>query len=578
MNILTFIKNKLRFVINANVNAKADLNKDGVVKNSIGLASCGCFVIGIYKADHKDYQGLMVYSIGGSVLLGIYLCLDKNDEKKTEKIYEHEVEMAEKKHPERLDKRGCIQPLTATVDPKSVEMPAPQPVQHDFYDAFHCLHTMPELPPILGELVDSFPVKFQDAGLVHLLCMFAALCFSKVKAKYLDGELHGPYLQVFISGRSAAGKSMFRSIYEKVFSRVIQSDQEKLNKIANPEKKSKLIVQSIGAGVTSSILPEILAGNQGVIAFLFEPEVLLLVNEMSKPNSGISYELLRNAFDGARFFQSKARKGAFSGFIPAALNISVTGVENDMEKFIDFDKKAGGNANRIIWASIPPKESATPGTLNLPDEEAMEDIRNTIDEWRKQYCFTSVNGDDTAVDEYVVDLDYLNAPIEKWLNDQYDFGKDKNSSERREVNTRMAAIAFHAGIVFHMMFGEPNDDATCQKVIDLTLYVADYAMEWYIHKFAPNEQLYVSGAGSLRTEYQDETVYPKSPDDMTEEELVSKWSKTGNYEYAYLLNTKYVDKRGTSRYGGGTLHTLYPLYAERTIQNKLAEMRKARQK
>ena len=49
----------------------------------------------------------------------------------------------------------------------------------------------------------------------------------------------------------------------------------------------------------------------------------------------------------------------------------------------------------------------------------------------------------------------------------------------------MGAIAFHFAMVIHMLFGCPEPDMvqTRRKVVDLTIYLANYCMERFLHKF-----------------------------------------------------------------------------------------------
>ena len=68
---------------------------------------------------------------------------------------------------------------------------------------------MPELPPMLQFVVERSPAGYEVAMTVTLLCAFAALCFSKVRAKYLDGKVHAPNLQVLVEGNWGAGKEKF---------------------------------------------------------------------------------------------------------------------------------------------------------------------------------------------------------------------------------------------------------------------------------------------------------------------------------------------------------------------------------
>ena len=76
---------------------------------------------------------------------------------------------------------------------------APKPERKEwgewFLDEFG---PIPELPPILQFVVERSPAGYEVAMTVTLLCAFAALCFSKVRSKYLDGKVHAPNLLVLV--------------------------------------------------------------------------------------------------------------------------------------------------------------------------------------------------------------------------------------------------------------------------------------------------------------------------------------------------------------------------------------------
>ncbi len=66
--------------------------------------------------------------------------------------------------------------------PEETAAPKPKTWSEKFLDEFGSL---PELPPILQFVVERSPAGYEVAMTVTLLCAFAALCFSKVRAKYL---------------------------------------------------------------------------------------------------------------------------------------------------------------------------------------------------------------------------------------------------------------------------------------------------------------------------------------------------------------------------------------------------------
>ena len=101
------------------------------------------------------------------------------------------------------------------------------------------------------------------------------------------------------------------------------------------------------------------------------------------------------------------------------------------------------------------------------------------------------NGIDIASVETEIDLDYVNAALKKWLDAQYDLFEMDGNSARKDFRIRAATIAFHAAIVIHMLWGQPTETEVEKRkaVTDLAIYVADYCIERFIHKFGAKHNL-----------------------------------------------------------------------------------------
>ena len=105
-------------------------------------------------------------------------------------------------------------------------------VQPSWLENFQKKFKMPALRGILDTLINGVcPIGYEPAMLIHLLSMFGALCFSKVRAKYLDGILHAPNLQLIIEGGWGTGKGKFETIHKLLFARIIATDAEKMKSI-----------------------------------------------------------------------------------------------------------------------------------------------------------------------------------------------------------------------------------------------------------------------------------------------------------------------------------------------------------
>ncbi len=336
-------------------------------------------------------------------------------------------------------------------------------------DDYRKKHPMPKLPDFLN-FINGCPEGYEIAVLLNMLSMLGAMCFSRVRAKYLDGTAKAPNLQVVIEGISGAGKSLFKRIYDLFFGRIQDSDKEK-------EKSSgQKIISTKGIDTSTPALCELLDGNQGVHLYIQESEIIRVV-ELQKQRKGIPASYLLPAFDNDDVIRTtKLGEVRFKLF----LNYTFTGTGEGVERFIK-GKVSDGTAGRICWGVIP-MGGINQETPELPEGELVETYRDQIDRWRLKYCFNTDNeGRDIAVPELTEDLAYVNDSLKKWLTKQ----EKMNEPARSAVARRFGEMAFHCAMVLHMLWGEPKEgNENREKVIKLTLYLADYLIERFLKKFS----------------------------------------------------------------------------------------------
>ena len=318
---------------------------------------------------------------------------------------------------------------------------------------------MPELPPMLQFVVERSPAGYEVAMTVTLLCAFAALCFSKVRAKYLDGKVHAPNLQVLVEGNWGAGKEKFMTALNALFKRLFDRDKEKYSS----SDKGK-IIQWAGISATETKFIDILADNGEVHVLMVSSEVLAAVNNMRKQN-GLTAEYYRKAFDNGEVYRANKSKN-IQGLFRVFMNYIMTGTPGDTEKFFSKELE-GGTASRICLLAIPDS--------------------GQIDEWNRLYCYAhdELSGCDIPAEEHFIDLGYVNDALNSWIDDQWLRANGDPSDPRVNARGRMGAIAFHCAMVIHMLFGCPEAEMaqTRRKVVDLSIYLANYFMERFLHKF-----------------------------------------------------------------------------------------------
>ena len=336
--------------------------------------------------------------------------------------------------------------------------------------------------PVLGKIISGCPDGYKVAMALHLLTAMGAICFSRVRAPYMDGRKHGPNLQLVIEGESGSGKSFFDSIYKALFLEVIEEDR---SKYANGGANT--IISTAGIDISAPKFAELLANNKDVHNFIMETEFSTVEKVFSK-NSGLDPVILRKAFDNEQYYRNRFGKDQSNGFFNVFMNCSFTGTPQAINRFFNENEVEGGTARRFCFSIIPESGRELPD-FKFPQGNELEEIRRKIRSWRQNYCFShDTKKGDVPCSEYVVDLDYVKKALKVWLSGQYDLYEHDGIKERKDHRKSIAAIAFHYAIVLHMLLIDSNNSKNNKdKVVEITLYIANYCMERYITKFSSSD-------------------------------------------------------------------------------------------
>ena len=359
----------------------------------------------------------------------------------------------------------------------------------DWLDSFRRVHQLPTAyPDIMRQVIDATPNGYEEAMMLNFLQGMGAIGYSRVRALYLDKELHSPNIQAICEAISGGGKQKFWTMFQKLFAPIINRDKEKINKMDLDRDNgivSEYIIQTAGIGISEAKLNDILAGNKGAHFTMVETEISAVTRHMKKPG-GLTYEHLRKAFSSEEVYRNTKSRDGKNGAYPVYFNYFFTGTHNEVENFINKNIE-GGNANRICWCGIPRCGKDIP-VLHLPEGKELLRIQKRIEELNRRYCvYTDEAGQDNVRPTKQVNMDYVCNALKRWLDQQYDLAKLHNCQMRNEIRARIAAIAFHCAIVLHMLYNEPTSERKdlCRQVVELTLYIANYCMERYLHKFCP---------------------------------------------------------------------------------------------
>lgn len=332
---------------------------------------------------------------------------------------------------------------------------------------------------ILDEVLDGCPEELKPAFLLAFLSECGALMFSKCRAMYLDGKLHSPNLMVVVEGQSGIGKGGFKTAFDHYFQRVIESDKQKLS---SPTEDG--IAQTISSDVSEARLTELLANGGGTHLLLFESECASLVYNLRDRSKGLRVDHLLKAFDNDEWdhlVKSKAsgKQGRFNIF----LNAVITGTPISIKELVSTKNLEGGLATRLSFVQVKLQGRQIPA-IEYPTPERMEEIKDLIDQQRALYCYkTDVSGKDTPCAETVIELDYVNLALEKWLEEQKHLAENENNHARFNCCRRIACQAFRYAIVIHMLYKQHTDEPESCGVTDIVIYIADLLMRNFLYHF-----------------------------------------------------------------------------------------------
>lgn len=331
--------------------------------------------------------------------------------------------------------------------------------------------------PHISTILNGCPGGFRPAMLLHLLGTYGALCFSNVRAQYMDGRSHSPSLQVVIVGAQGSGKSIFKNVYEQdLFHRVVMGDREKAR-----SNKPDQIIQTIGSEISKARLLELIAGNHDVYFYSMETEIDTVRQSFTK-GGGLSSDLLRKAFSNESIsLDNKHTRNECRGTFLVYFNYTFTGTPKAVRRFFKEEEYEDGTASRVCFCAIPELGHSIP-EFDLPEGEELEKMRDQIDKWREQYCFRRTKeGIDIPANEHRTDLSYVFGTLKHWIEKQKEMGDET----RKEVSLRMATVAFHGAIVLHMLAGEPGKDVpkTRRAICKLTEYLANHCMERFLCQY-----------------------------------------------------------------------------------------------
>ena len=386
---------------------------------------------------------------------------------------------------------------------------------------------MPSLPPVFRQFVDNAPEDFKQAVVLCQLPILGTLG-SKLRAKYLDGQMHSPSFQVSLEAPQASGKSFMVRMAEYELEQIIRHDEVQREKEQEYDKKvreMKLLNIKINADNKDEILgqrPESmirycspkmsvtkllmrLHDAKGLHIFAVAPEIDTVTKAFKSGFSSYS-DLLRNAFDNDLYGQDYASENSFSGIVPVYYNTLFSGTPKAMRRF--YPDVEDGLVSRVCFVTLPDQFGKAMPVWRPLDEKQAADVQMQLVRLNE----VSIQGDEVQQD-HVLKLDWLNETMETWIRAQQ-AEAIKNDDRTRDIFCRRSAVVgFRAGMLAFFLWGEPRrvTPTIRRNVRDFAVWVANCMLNQHLLRFN------IQGYGSNTMNWPE--VYEKLGDEFTREDV-----------------------------------------------------------
>lgn len=384
---------------------------------------------------------------------------------------------------------------------------------------------LPPMPPVIRQFVENAPDDFKQAVLLCQLPILGALG-SKLRAKYLDGEMHSPSFQVSLEAPQASGKSFMRKLCEYELKSMIEHDEEEREKEAEYDKKIKemkllnikvtaenkdeilgsrpeTLIRYVPATMSITKLLMRMSNARGLHLFAIAEEIDTVTKTFKRGFSSYS-DLLRVAFDNGRYGQDYASENSFSGNVKVYYNMLTSGTPKAMRRF--YPDVEDGLVSRVCFVTLPDQF----GKKMPVWKELTEDQKVLVDRGLVDLNDVSIQGE-KVMEDHVMKMDWLNTEMQNWiLAQQAEAVKDDDRT--RDVFCRRAAvIGFRAGMLAFFLYHEKRTPTIMRNVKKFSVYVANSCLNQHLLRFDINK------SNSNTNQY--EEAYKALPNEFTRQDL-----------------------------------------------------------
>ena len=343
--------------------------------------------------------------------------------------------------------------------------------EEEEFSSYSPLSSQQFFPAIARDYIRLSPEDFKEAILLSLLPIIGTLA-TKVRARYIDGELHSPSFFTVVNSEQASGKSFARRLVKQLLASIAQEDAEerakeqayreelKVKKNAKELPEPPYVkIRIVPASISIAKLLQRLDFAKGEHLFTFCEEMDTIIKSNRSGAWSQKNDTYRNGFDNSEYGQDFMSESSYSANLAVYYNLLVLGTPRQVDRF--FVDVENGLASRCCFATIADQFGAKMPHFQSMDDAGKLRIENAVKILR------------AASGEY--HLEFLHKPLEEWLEKHRVLALQENNHARDIFRRRAAVIGFRAALCFAPLYNL-NKTKIREKLASFALFVAELVL------------------------------------------------------------------------------------------------------
>lgn len=384
---------------------------------------------------------------------------------------------------------------------------------------------VPSLPPLLRQWWEIAPDDFKKPVTLCQLPILGALG-SRLRAKYIDGQIHSPSFQVSLEAPQASGKSFIVRLVNYELAQMMESDESQrqkereysekvsemkmLNIKVNADNKDQIlgtkpkgIIRYVPATMSITKLLMRMEAAQGLHLFALAEEIDTVLKAFKRGFSSFS-DALRVSFDNGLYGQDYASDNSFSGIIPLYYNTLFSGTPKAMCRF--YPDVEDGLVSRVLFVNLPDQFGKPMPVWKEFDGKQKQIVDIALTRLNE----ITLQGSEVQP-EHLMRMEWLNKAMASWVVSQQQEAVRSEDRTRDIFCRRSAVIGFRAGMLAWFLWEEKNTPTIRRNVINFAIWVANCMLNQHLLRFN------VKSTHSNVNQWED--VFALLKDEFTRDEL-----------------------------------------------------------